>query len=96
MCSLTFFQVEHGYFLHHSGDYISGTNEFSATNWLQVTNTYIDKIKNNLNDDNWKAIFNALHRLQESRTYGAEVEAGVVFEEREPLLPANPPTPPSA
>jgi len=55
---------------------------------------YADKIKNDLTNDNWKAIFNALHWLQESHTYEAQVEAGMVFEEREPLLPADPPTPP--
>ena len=55
---------------------------------------YIDKIKNDLTDDNWKAIFDALHRLQESRTHEAQIEAGVTPEEREPLLPADPPTPP--
>ena len=75
---------------------MTSSNEFSTTNWLQATNRYIDKIKNDLNDDNWRAIFDALRRLQESRTHEAQVDAGVVFEEREPLLPADPPTPPSA
>jgi len=88
--------VERGYFLHRSGDYITGTNDFSATNWLRATNMYIDKITNDLTDDNWKAIFNALHWLQESRAHETKVEAGIVLEEREPLLPADPPTPPPA
>ena len=88
------FQVERGYFLHRSGDYKSSTNEFSATNWLRATNMYIDKIKNNLTDDNWKAIFDALHWLQESHTHEAQIEAGVAPEEHELLLPADPPTPP--
>ena len=91
-----FFQVERGYFLHRSGDYISSANEFSTTNWLRATNMYIDKIKNDLTDDNWMAIFDTLHRLQESRAHEAQVEAGMVLEEREPLLPADPPTPPPA
>ena len=82
--------------MHRSGDYVSNTSEFSATNWLRVTNMYADKIKNDLNDGNWKAIFSALHRLQELRAHEAQVRAGVVFEEREPLLPADPPTPPHA
>ena len=55
---------------------------------------YVDKIKNNLTDENWRAIFDALHRLQESGAYEAQIEAGVTPEEREPLLPADPPTPP--
>ena len=42
---------------------MANTNNFSATNWLRVTNMYIDKIKNDLNEDNWKAIFDTLHRL---------------------------------
>ena len=89
-------QVERGYFLHRSGDYVSSTNEFSSTKWVRTTNMYIDKIKNDLTDDNWKAIFDALYRLQESRAHEALVEAGIVPEEREPLLPADPPTPPPA
>lgn len=55
---------------------------------------YVDKIKNDLTNDNWAAIFDALHQLQETRVHEAQVEAGVVVEEREPLLPADPPTPP--
>ena len=55
---------------------------------------YADKIKNDLTDDNWSAIFNALYRLQESHIKEAQVKAGVVLEEHEPLLPADPLTPP--
>ena len=69
-------------------------NEFSATNWLQATNMYLDKIQNDLTADNWKAIFEALGQLQELRALEDQVEAGVVFKEHEPLLPADPPTPP--
>ena len=69
-------------------------NEFSATNWLRATTMYADKIKNDLTDDNWSTIFNALYWLQESRIQEAQVEAGVVLEEHEPLLPADPLTPP--
>jgi hypothetical protein len=57
---------------------------------------YADKIRNDLNDDNWKAIFDALDRLQESRNQEAQVEAGIVLEQREPLLPTDPLTPPRA
>ena len=57
---------------------------------------YVDKIKKDLTDDNWRAIFDALDRLQETRAQEAQVEAGVVLEECEPLFPADPPTPPSA
>jgi hypothetical protein len=56
---------------------------------------YVDKIKNDLTDDNWRGIFAALRQLQESRAHEAEIEAGIVLEEREPLLPVDPPTPPS-
>ena len=90
------FQVERGYHLHHSGDYVSNTNEFSSTNWLKVTNMYVDKIKNDITEDNWEAIFNALDRLEETCACEAQVNAGVVPEVREPLLPADPPTPPPA
>ena len=86
--------VECGYHLHRSGDYISSANEFSATNWLQSTNTFLDKIQKDLTDDNWAAIFKALHWLQDSREHAAQVEAGAEPEEHELLLPTDPPTPP--
>jgi hypothetical protein len=82
--------------LHQTGNYVSSTIEFSATKWLRVTNMYIDKIKHDLDDDNWRAIFDALHELEEARIYEAQLEAGAILEEREPLLPADPPTPPFA
>ena len=53
---------------------------------------YADKIRNDLTNDNWKAIFAVLHQLQETHTHKAQVEAGVVLEEHEPLLPADPPS----
>ena len=67
--------------------------KFSTTNWLQAINMHIDKIKNDLTDDDWRAIFDALHRLQESRTHKAQIDTGVVPGEHE-LLPADPPIPP--
>ena len=86
-------QVERGYSLYCSGDYLSSTNEFLPTNWLQVTKWYVDKITSSLNNDNWKVIFGALHQLQESHTQEAQVEAGMALDECEPLLPADPPSP---
>lgn len=56
---------------------------------------YVAKIKKDLTDDNWTAIFNALDQLQESLLHDANVEAGARVEEHEPLLPADPPTPPA-
>jgi hypothetical protein len=82
--------------MHRSGNPTPSASEFSSTNWLRATNKYIQKINTDLNDDNWKAIFNAVHQLQESRAHEAQVEVGMVLEEHEPLLPADPPTPPPA
>ena len=89
---LTTFQVERGYHFHHSGDYIASANEFSATNWIWSTNMYIKKIISPT-DDNWKGIFEALYRLQESRAHDAQVEVGAVAEDHESLLPDDPPSP---
>ena len=41
-------------------------------------------------------IFDALHQLQDSHIHEAQIEAGATLEEHEPLLPADPPTPPPA
>ena len=41
------------------------------------------------------AIFEVLHQLQDSDVHAAQIEAGVAEpEDREPLLPDDPPTPP--
>lgn len=82
--------------MHVTGDYVSDGSEFSTSNWLPTTNMYIDKIQNDLSSDNWTAIFQGLHRLQESQAQDAQIQAGapLVAKEREPLLPADPPTPP--
>ena len=53
---------------------------------------YIKKIIN-LTEDNWKAIFEALYKLQESRAYNTQVEVGAVAEDHEALLSNEPPSP---
>ena len=57
---------------------------------------YIKKIKNNLTNDSWMVIFDALHWLQDSCMHKAQIEAGATLEEHEPLLPTDPPTLPPA
>ena len=90
---LPFFQVERGYHLHRSGDYIATANEFSTTNWIWSTNMYLKKIIS-LTDDNWKAIFEALYQLQESCACDAQAEAGAgVDDDHEALLPDDPLSP---
>lgn len=82
--------------MHVSGDYVSHGSEFSSSKWHATTNLYIDKIQNDLTDDNWTAIFQALHRLQDSRAQADKIQVGapLVPKQREALLPADPPTPP--
>ena len=88
--------MERGYTFHKSGDYIPGAKDFSTSNWIESTTEYADIIKNDLTDDDWVAIFNALRRLEETRVHEAKVRAGArVAAKHEPLLPADPPTPPS-
>jgi hypothetical protein len=50
--------------MHLSGDYVSNSSEFSSSKWLQTTDLYINKIKNDLTSENWTAIFQALHHLR--------------------------------
>ena len=89
-------QVECGYRMHITGDYVSSSGDFSSSKWLSTTELYIDKIQNDLNSENWTAIFEALHHLQELRMRDELVEVGApsVTKQREALLPADPPTPP--
>jgi hypothetical protein len=81
--------------MHLTGDYISNGTDFSSSKWLPTTDMYVDKIKNDLGSDNWTAIFQALHRLQESRARDEQIEIGAPStpKQREALLPADPSTP---
>ena len=80
--------------MHLTGDYISNSSDFSSSKWLPTTEMYLDKIKNDLTSDNWTAIFQALHRLEESDTQESRIQIGapLVPVQREALLPADPPT----
>ena len=82
--------------MHLTGDYIPNGSDFSSSKWLSTTDLYIDKIQNDLRSDNWTAIFQGLHRLQESHTRDGRIEIGAPLTptEREALLPADPPSPP--
>jgi hypothetical protein len=83
--------------MHLTGDYVSNGCDFSSLKWLATTSQYLDKIQNDLTSESWTAIFQALHRLQESRTRDDQIQIGApsVPMQREALLPADPPTPPA-
>jgi len=82
--------------MHLTGDYVASGSEFSSSKWLPATDSYLDKIQNDLSSDNWTAIFQALHHLEESRERDERIEVGAPStpKQREALLPADPPTPP--
>ena len=61
------FQVEQGYLMHNTGDYIANRSSFSSK-WDKTTKFYLNKIQNDLTADDWTSIFQALHCLQESCT----------------------------
>ena len=89
-------QVERGYRMHLTGDYISNGSDFSSSKWLTITDHYLDMIQHNLSSDNWTAIFQALHRLQEDREKAKQVQIGApqTPKPRNALLPPDPLTPP--
>ena len=82
--------------MHRTGDFIHLPNEFSATNWDPSTRTFLKIIENDLTNDDWAGIFNALHRLSDSRTKATHIKAGAPAEEpeHEALLPVDPPSSP--
>jgi hypothetical protein len=82
--------------MHLTGDYVSGSSDFSSSRWLATTNFYLDKIQNDLTSDNWTAIFQGLHHLQDADERDNQIEIGAPLapKQREPFLPADPPTPP--
>ena len=82
--------------MHLTGDYVPSGSNFSSSKWLATTNLYLDKIQNDLTSDNWTAIFQALHHLEEADERDNQIEIGapLVPKEHEALLPADPPTPP--
>jgi hypothetical protein len=81
--------------MHSTGDYVSSGSDFSSK-WLATIEFYIDKIQNDLTSDNWNAIFDALHHLEESDRQGGQIQnrAPPVLPPREALLPDDPLTPP--
>ena len=83
--------------MHLTGDYVSHGSDFSSSKWLPLTDLYLDKINNDLTSDNWTAIFQALRRLEEhdARDDRIQIGAPLTQTQREALLPADPPTPPS-
>ena len=82
--------------MHQTGDFIALPTEFSATNWVPSTRTFLNIIEEDLTNGNWAEIFKALHRLGDSRTKAARIKAGAPAEEpeHEALLPVNPPSSP--
>ena len=81
--------------MHSSGDYNSNSSNFSSK-LLSTTEMYLDKIQNDLTSDNWTAIFQAMHSLQESHVRDEWIQVGgpLVPKQRDALLPADPPSPP--
>ena len=96
MLALAAAAVERGYHMHLSGDYVSTGSDFSSSKWLSTTELYLEMIENDLTSDNWTAIFQALHRLQDSNAQDDRIQVGAPLTPKkcEPLLPASPPTPP--
>ena len=90
---LIFFQVKRGYSSHRSGDYIANVKEFSCPNFIEATEEYANMIKHDLTNGDWEAIFNAVRQIELTRTRDAKIRAGISVKQREPLLPADPPTP---
>ena len=82
--------------MHQTGDYISNGSDFSSSKWLPTTDLYLEMIENDLTGNNWTAIFQALHHLQESDAQDDRVQVGAPLtpKQRVSLLPADPPTPP--
>lgn len=82
--------------MHLTGDYVSGSNDFSSSKWLAITDLYLEKIQEDLTSDNWTGIFQGLHCLASADEQDSKIEIGapLVPRQREALLPADPPTPP--
>jgi hypothetical protein len=80
--------------LHRTGERSLAANEFSATNWIEATSRYLNKIKD-LTNNEWTNIFGALYRYQELCAAEAKIRAGAILDDDEPLLPADPPSPPA-
>jgi hypothetical protein len=82
--------------MHISGDFVPDDGEFSSSKWIQTTEMYLDKTKNDLTADNWTEIFRAMYRLKEADARSNQIEMGAPLTPvpREALLPDDPPTPP--
>lgn len=91
-------QVERAYQMHQTGDFVQLPNDFSMTNWNQSTRAFLNIIENDLTDNDWNEIFESLYKFSKSQARSARAKVGAPTDEpvHEPLLPADPRTPPRA
>ena len=89
-------QVEHAYKMHVTGDFISSAQQFGADFWGPSTVQYMDYIINDLSEQHWNSIFDALSSFSTQKENEEAVRNSVSEEshERVPLPPSDPPSPP--
>ena len=83
--------------MYDSGDFIASGQPFNTTSWGLSTAKFMDYITNDLNEGHWYSIFTALSSFS-ARIEGEEAIRNSVPEEsneRVPLPPSDPPSPPS-
>lgn len=90
------YQVERAYKMYTSGDFIVSGQPFNADSWGPATAKFMDYIAIDLKEKHWHSLFIALSSFsaraarEEALYNGVPVEA----DERVPLPPSDPPSPP--
>jgi len=84
--------------MHLTGDYVEASESFNAEFWGPRTTLFMEYITKDLAQRHWDGIFRGLAAMsvKVAREAAAEKGAPQVPQERAPLPPSDPPSPPAA
>lgn len=83
--------------MHLTGDYIKATQSFNAEFWGQRTALFMEYITKDLTERHWDGIFRGLTAVSKRVAEEVAIATGApqVPQERVPLPPSDPPSPPA-
>ena len=82
--------------MYATGDFIISDQRFDASDWGPTTAQFMDYIVHDLTEKHWNSIFLALasYSIQTAKEKAVQNGASEESQERVPLPPSDPPSPP--
>jgi hypothetical protein len=82
--------------MYTTGDFVASTKQFNSGDWGPTTAQFMDHITHDLEEKHWFSIFTALSSYSTRIAKEESVKNGASeqLEERVPLPPSDPPSPP--